>query len=394
LVHTGASTTILSPPGMDEVVTSPPGGFSLPYPVSTPMSKDVSDNPALLSALLTDAESAKAPWAITPYWRTYFERGVRAIKDNGLGPIMTKPLLLKGFAEVEIVDPMPPRDGLKRVIFEAIPKLPVVSKVFAEYRHVSRANFLHFVDLKKRVCRGVLDSISGAYPDARPAGDLTAGGAPHTVDWQGIPVSISFVPFLARAADFYAKTPMSSVTSLMEVGPGLSWSTLAHLSLNPNIRFIINIDIPSTLYISTQFLKATGAARVVDYLDLKAGQPVKDPGVAEGPVVYQLPPWFLDKVTQEVDWLHNSFSFVEMEPAVVSAYGSAAARLVTKGAWLMSSVDGHATGAGGQSETVTFQVIDDAFNAHFVYRDVPMVNLCQWFGIEPENCRLYFKSGD
>lgn len=357
------------------------------------MSTDVEDDSALLEVLLVDAARAKTPWNVTSYWRTYFERGVRAIQENGLSRLQTKPLLLKGFAEVQVVDPMPPRDAVKRAVFQAIPKIPIVSKVISEYRHVSRANAQHLMSVQKRVCQHVLDQVTRAYPDARPRGDLVAGAAPHRVEWHGQEVSTAFVPYLARVADFYSKIPAASVSSLLEVGPGLSWSTLAHLAINPNIRFIVNVDIPSTLYIATQFLKATGAAEVVDYTALKAGRSIRAPDPGAGPLIFQLPPWHLDEIDQPVDWFHNAFSFMEMEPNVVDAYGKAADRLATSGAWVMSTLTGHAGGAGGQRDNVNFDVIDAVFREGFKHREVPVVDLSDWFAISPEMSRIYFKSG-
>ncbi len=243
--------------------------------------------------------------------------------------------------------------------FRLIERTPGVSRVIAEYRRLLMAQHGTILAQEKRLAGHTLDAVSDRYSTLRLP-DTTAGDGADLVRWRDQDVAAAFVIYLARAADFYAVVPAGHVCSLMEVGPGIGFSTLAHWSLNPDIRVIVNLDIPSTLYISTQYLKSTGAVDVVDYLNVRdQEQIVLEPGT-ERTRVYQLPSWCLDRLDGKIDWLHSAFAFQEMERVVAAAYLAGAKKLGCTGAWLMSSIEGHKPGAGGQATPVRFADLETA----------------------------------
>ena len=275
---------------------------------------DICDNPALLDALLHDGAQTPEPWRITAYWATYHRRMVEELRrSGGLARLRRNYRLLKGYAHGGVPEPTLPSNLAKRLAFRLIERAPGVSRVIAEYRRLLRAQHGTLLAQEKRLAAHMLDAVAERYPTLRLP-DTTAGDGADLMRWRDQDVAAAFVVYLVRAADFYAAVPAGHVRSLMEVGPGLGFSTLAHWSLNPDIRVIVNLDIPSTLYISTQYLKATGAVDVVDYLDVRDWEQIVIKPGAERTRVYQLPSWCLDRLDGKVDWLHGAFSFQEMEP--------------------------------------------------------------------------------
>lgn len=339
--------------------------------------------------LLDHLASAEDPWRITPYWRTYHERMLREIRRVGLAELQNNYDLLKGFAVGGRPKLISPRNPLKRVVFETLPKVPVFSKVAQEYDRLIAALYREKTGLEVKLAQQVLAALEDRFGPISFAGNLDAGDAQSVATWRDRNVPTPLLRYMTRAADFYRMVDIASVSSWLEIGPGLGQSTLANVTLNPNLSLIINVDIPCTLYISTQYLKATGAVRVVDYRQfLEEGRKIVA-GTDGLPVCYQLPPWALKDVQAEVDWMHNAFSFQEMEPPVVDAYVDQAARLTKTGAWLASTAAGHKAGAGGQKETVSFDVIDRAMERSFDVTDQNILDAAKVYDRPTTISRLY-----
>jgi putative sugar O-methyltransferase len=353
------------------------------------MTAVVENYEVLLKTLIQDAKEAKSPWTITPYWSTYHNRLLQTLSRDGVGTLQNNYHLLKGFALGGTPSPIPPAGKIKGKIFNVIPKLPIISKVFNEYNRI--INALHISNIKEKIKLGelMLDSIAECYPKITIPGEIHVGDARDAFEWRGQTFTTSFIPHLARVADFYQVVDPQQVTSLLEVGPGLGLSTLAHLTLNPHLCTVINVDIPSTLYISTQFLRAVNACDIVDYCLFKENGFQFNHSSKKRPLCYQIPPWCMERIDIPIDWFHNAFSFQEMEPHVVKAYAQQVSMVVKKGAWLMSNPDGHVADAGGQKERVTFEIIEDAFNTHFKRDVYDMANFSASDHINNKNSRLY-----
>jgi putative sugar O-methyltransferase len=349
----------------------------------------IANDRTLLDALIADGDKAQPPWQVTAYWSGYQRRIAAELERSGLADLRTNYRLLKGFALGGVPEPTLPASPLKRRIFQAIETAPGARKVVGEYRRLLKAQQKSLLAAQKSLASLVLDRIAERHPDLRLPAATPGNGADHLV-WREREVAAALVPYLARAADFYAVVAPREVTSMMEVGPGLGLSTLAHLALNPNLRLVVNLDIPSTLYISTQFLKAVDGPEVVDYLSVREASSVAlSPGNGGAARVYQLPPWLLDRVTGSVDWIHSAFAFQEMEREVAAAYLAAAKRLGCRGAWLMSMVEGHKPGAGGQTAPVTFADLERALQPEFHPETEVQTALSGLYGVTSAVSRIY-----
>ena len=197
-----------------------------------------------------------------------------------------------------------------------------------------------------------------------PPEGLANGGAEDAFTWRGHLVTANWLPHLARIADFYHAVPMDEVREILEIGPGLGLSTLAHVALNPKLRVVVNCDISPILYISTQFMKSIPGVDTVDYREVDAGSALSQ-HTASRPTIYHVPAWQLADLELQTDAFFNAFSFMEMSQNICRKYAAIVARLPCNWILLHSLRAGHAPGAGGQEEPVTFAFLQQIFGEAF-----------------------------
>ncbi len=327
--------------------------------------KALADDPALLALMVEDAAHGGPLWTATAYWRGYSARILRELKRVGLSSLRTNQTLLKGFATGGMPLPELPAAPWKRALWEALHALPGVSQIAGEYRRVLAAEYARHRETRRQHARMVMDEIAHAFPDMRPPAGLSNGGADDAFTWRGHTVVPAFAMYLSRVADFYARVPARDVTAMIEIGPGLGFNSLAHMTINPSLRVIVNVDIVPVLYLSTQFLKSIDGVDVIDYRALRARERIVIEQPSAGVRIYQLAPWLLPRVQGAFDYFFNAFSFQEMEPEVCRNYAVQLLRLVERGVLLHEMAAGHKRGAGGQQAPVTLSFLESLFNEKF-----------------------------
>ena len=327
--------------------------------------KPLADDPALLALMVEDAAGSRPLWTATAYWRGYASRILRELKRAGLAGLRTNQALLKGFASGGMPLPELPAAPWKRAAWRALQTLPGVSQIAGEYRRVLAAEYARHRETRRQHAGMVMDEIARAFPDIRPPAGLANGGADDAFSWRGHTIVPAFAMYLSRVADFYARVPANEVKSIIEIGPGLGFNSLAHMALNPSLRVIVNIDIVPVLYLSTQFLKSVDGLDVVDYRALRTRERIAAEPTPAGVRVYQLAPWLLPRVDGAFDFFFNAFSFQEMEPEVCRNYAAELLRIVERGVVLHEMAAGHKRGAGGQRQPVTLSFLESLFHEKF-----------------------------
>lgn len=356
----------------------------------------IENDPILLRDLMAEYETARPPWNITAYWKAYSDRMLGEIERNGLADALRNYRLLKGFATGGIPQVIGPADPLKQKIFFGIEKLPLVRKVIGEYQRLVHNQHIDTMRVQARLANLFFAQIqTESWICERPTDserNISFGNPETTVNWGRVGVPLSLVPYISRAYDFYCEVDKQSVDSLIEIGPGLGFSTLSHRLLNQNIGLFVNIDIPTTLYISGQYLKSTGLFSCVDYKTLPKGKiSLSDfPQDPTHPTLVSLPPWRAQDVEGSVSWSHNAFSFQEMEADVVQAYATVLKRCVRDGHWFLSSIQGHKAGAGGQKSPVDHGTIRAAFLGCEQSNPLVMKTSETFFGLDPR-CGIIIK---
>ena len=212
------------------------------------------DNPALFAALAADAKHSNPMLSSNRYWMPYTARIEREWNRSGLSNFRRNHKLLKGFAEGGVPSPAEPRAVWKRAVWRALEGFPGFGKMVAEYRRLNRVLYNSVVRYRTKVAEICFDDICRSFPEFRPVKGTGNGDADDLFVRDGVEISAAWVPYLARAADFYRSVPSNEVTTLIEIGPGIGLNTLAHVALNPRLHTVVNCDLPQVLYISTQFL--------------------------------------------------------------------------------------------------------------------------------------------
>ena len=314
--------------------------------------------------MLADSRRAAPLWQPTAYWQPYCARIARELARTGLKDVRVNQRLIKGFALGGAPQPTLPRAAWKRVVWRLAAGAPVVRLIVAEHRRLVAAEHARAVRGAVLHAAEVLDDLAADFPGLRPPAGLDAGGAEDAFDWRGHTVTAHWVEYLCRAADFYGAVAPERIHAILEIGPGLGLSTLAHLALNPHLKLVVNCDIPPVLYVATQFLRASPGLRVIDYLDWRAGARASAESGAR-PVLVQIAPWQLADLAEPVDAAFNAFSFQEMEQDICRAYAAIVARRTTGWLCLHGSVEGHKPGAGGQQVPVGMSFLRRLFAPDF-----------------------------
>jgi len=283
--------------------------------------KEIFDDDELLQILIDDERSATAEWVTPRFWQGYSSRFQRTLRPGDMKQLRRGGQHLAGFANTGRVLPPPPTGMLKRAAWQAIHRLPGVARVIHNYQNILDVLADRAIAAEIGRAKGVLSAIQAAGNHVEVPASLTSGEPLDLFEYNGANVGAYWVQYLARAADFYSVVDKSEVRSLVEVGPGLGYSSLAHLALNPNLKTIVNIDIPTTLYMSTQFLKSEPKFNVIDYRKIRHSQNISVGDENENQVtVIQIPPWKTHDVTCHFDLFCNAFSFYEMEEIQVQSY--------------------------------------------------------------------------
>lgn len=330
----------------------------------------VADEPELLALMIRDSEQAGDYWVATAYWRSYVERIRRELDRHGLQNFRTNYRILKGFAHGGVPLPTLPRAAWKRAIWQTVARLPVFSLMLREHQRLVAAEHAASTKASRRHARLVLDRIADRFPSLEPPAGIANGGAGDAFAWRGHTVTSTWVLYLARLADFYASVDPKDVRSILEIGPGLGLSSLAHIAINPALKTIVNVDIPPVAYVSTCFLKSVPALDVRDYASTQKLQEIRVGESSARVIVHQLLPWQLPKVRGAVDFAFNAYSFQEMEKDVCANYARFVCDLATGGVMLHSTIAGHKDGAGDQMAPVTLDYLSSLFENSFPSRSV------------------------
>ncbi len=323
--------------------------------------KAITDDPALLSLMIQGAQQSGPLWTATPYWQGYRDRILRELARSGLKGMRNNQILLKGFAFGGMPRPELPSKPFKRAVWQFLASAPGVRRILVEHDRIFAAEYERHKATRRQLARIAMDEIAKTFPDLKPPVGIANDSADDAFTWRGHILVPAYTMYLSRIADFYTRISPNQVTSILEIGPGLGLSTLAHMTLNPHLRIVANVDIVPVLYLSTQFLRSVEGVDLVDYREMSQHVSITAEPTDNGLRLYQMAPWQLPKLEGQIDYFFNSFSFQEMEEDVVRNYAAEIFRLVDKGALIHSMAVGHKPGAGGQHAPVRLDFLTDVF---------------------------------
>ena len=342
------------------------------------MYNEVRDNPELLSLLTKDAAKVAGVWRPKARWLGYAQRINREIERAGLKDFRINYRLLKGFSQGGTPMPTLPQNFVKRAVWQTVERMPIMRTILAEERRLVKALHRKQVSEEIVLAQFVLSELEREGKNFIPPDGLAHGSAEDTFTDNERVMTALWVEHLARAFDTYRLISAKKVETIVEVGSGLVQTTLAHQTMNPHLKWVVNIDIPPVLYIAGQYLRSISGVEVVDYSETRDLKRIYPQEASDGRLrVYMLATWQTPRLEAKVDLFLNSASFQEMDRETCLAYAKEIARLVQKWAVLHC-------GRGGEKSkidagAVSADFVLDAFRQRFNTHDVHSGDWQKWY---------------
>ena len=241
------------------------------------------NDPTFLDAMMADAD--ERGYQTGPYWRFRAERSADLIRQIGLDDFRATPII-EGYGDSFL-------------------PVPSFSEALQHVRHA------------------LADSLRVRYLlDKYTMPPSVSCSCREYVEIDGEPVSILYLSLLDEIDHIAQKIDLSAVRSLFEIGGGFGANIHLLLSNFPNIRQVVLLDIPPTLYVATQYLRQFYPVR--DYRDAQRS--------ITGDGIITIAPWQIGNVPP-VDLFWNAHSMVEMPHEVAAGYAS---RIVARRVMLLS----------------------------------------------------------
>lgn len=320
------------------------------------------DDNDLLSLLMSDMDSTESIWRPTAYWKGYARRIQKRLSETGLVTFRSDFEIIKGYGMMQPIEPDPFRDRSRKVlILGAIMKLPLLNRVDRLYRRSLQSEFRRHSDSHAKL-EAVLtyalsrSELSGGVLRTAHESDFGFQGARNTDERAP---SLNFLRQVAIVGAVQTAMPLRSATSVLEVGGGYgAFSEIFMQAGDQPDRGMVIVDIPPVLYVATQYLKAVFPDKVVDYSTLRDVELITNDLLAGR--ILMIPPWMIDRIDAHFDVFWNTASFQEMESPIIAKYVDLAARTCAHAA-ILSLIEGHRPGAGGQSEPIPIESIHREF---------------------------------
>ncbi len=282
------------------------------------------DNQELLDLMVQDQYNQKDIYLPGDYWKGYQKRVVHGIQQYGISNFRNYAEIGKGYADTITKDPLQlleDHNSIKTKMMKMITNFPKINVIIELYKQLI-LNYIHesrYYKSQYYECRfgQWLNEVIQTY--AIP--DTMHGGCEDTVEINNTIYARLYIDFIIRIHNFSQYVPISKLTNIMEIGGGFgAWPHLM-LTMFPNIKKVVYIDIPPMIYIATQYLKHHFGNSVIDYSTTRKQHTIEFTDHSEMEILC-LCPWQIEHLNVNIDLLWNSASFSEMTPNIVQNYAA------------------------------------------------------------------------
>jgi len=289
------------------------------------------DDTELLRLMMEDQERQGPLYRPGPHWRAYQRRIVHAIRKHGLARFRSLPAIGKGYADVAVADPAElwPQGSVKTVAKQAIMRMPGFRQVVDQYQKNLRSRNRQIQKLTRFYYKIQYDSWFQNMKSEYSIPETLHGGAEVTVELDGDEVSELYVIQLLRIHNFCPFANFDRAQSIFEIGGGYGSNMHLLLTMFPNIRKVIYLDIPPVLYVATQYLREFFPEAVVDYRATRSVQEITFQPDDRREIIC-ICPWQIPRIDSRIDVFWNAASFAEMPQDVVVNYAKYARQLVSR----------------------------------------------------------------
>jgi len=284
------------------------------------MPKKIKADFELLDALEHDSKNVADIYRPGPYWQPYETRMLRALREHDINSFRNNPLIGKGFADT-IGIPFDKNFNWKARVLHVLFQLPGIGSHITQLREQNINAYKQVSNLNGKLIEARNgEAIASRFPNGLP--ETTIGSArslaavPSISD---VEVATLYLTMAERIVEWEAVAPCKSLRNYLEIGGG--FGAFAHLLAHgaPSNLTIVLVDIPSTIYVATQYLKAHFGGAVKSYLETRHMTDIDISSDGSFRILC-LAPWQIETLSGKIDLFHNSSSFSEMTPEIVQNY--------------------------------------------------------------------------
>jgi len=292
----------------------------------------IQDNLQVLDLLMKDQQAQQGIFRPGEYWRPYADRINYYIRKDGLASFRAHEGIGKGYVDTVTKDPFVslPLKSKTQLLRRAVSYMPLVDRyVIGQYRKLINTYLRQVTELEGKYLLAENQNLIQKHESFLTRLDTVAGDPVKYVDYKGHKIAFSYIEALGRIENVMAAVDLSKKTSFMEVGGGFGANTHLMLSMFPNIKTCIYVDLPPMLHVATEYLRHHFGERLMDYAEFKKQQEAGQVDI-EGRLVC-VPPWALEEhLSHSIDLFWNSCSFQEMDSGQISYYGRWVAKNASK----------------------------------------------------------------
>jgi putative sugar O-methyltransferase len=297
--------------------------------------RQIVEDPALLEALLTDAERADGIYAPGPYWAAKSKTAAAQIRASGIADFRGA----SSAVGVSYTDSVPVD---RRLELPSDIKGLTLSRVLGRGSRASRGMRNHValmfdnqVSLTQSMWEQWLEYKRQYLTDDERVrgllaeytlGDTLRGGCLDFVVIDGEPISCHYLELLLTHHHLAEQIEFGRYRTMFEIGGGFGANVHILISNYPNLRKFVYLDIAPNLYVGTQYLKSLYGSSVKTYSDLRDEKSIVF-STSDDLEVLCIAPHQIERLDVAVDIFENCHSFVEMPAAVVANYASHVTRL-------------------------------------------------------------------
>jgi putative sugar O-methyltransferase len=284
----------------------------------------------LLLSLLKDYKNTNALYKAGPYWDKITKKAVKDIKRFGINDFRGGGNAIgTAFTDTAIIDVRNNWNiGLQNYVSFFQTKIYPFNKIFDSQVTYSEA---YFHRLNESINHIILNDpeLLLMLEKFKPPEQSIKGGCKTHCNINGMNVSHHYIEMLWRLRNISQKIELGKNKTYFEIGGGFGSFVHCILTNYKKVRKVVYLDIPPNLYIGTQYLRSFYGDSVKDYNELRTKTEIsfKDDDSLE---IFCIAPWQIENLRCEVDWFHNSNSFVEMSKSIVENYGKFVKRLMSK----------------------------------------------------------------
>ena len=279
---------------------------------------ELKDDLELLDMMLTDSKNQPPLYHPGPYHAAKAKNAGNEIKRCGIADFRGSTSLIGlAYADTLYIDNRNAYNHGRRRLIRWATKTYPLSRIYESQvrRTESYANeciiYAQEILNRNEKTRNLLKKYTIPYS--------LLGKCLRKVKIDGYDYSIHYLSLLEQLDSVASHIKFNDACSIFEIGGGFGANIHLLLENYKNIRKVVYLEIPPTLYVGTQYLKAFYGTAVFDYRALKHLDSIKF-SADNNIEIYCIAPWQIEKLECAVDIFMNSHSFVEMPKNVVKNY--------------------------------------------------------------------------